>query len=171
MRNLRWMHYNKTPSDNVKQAWNKFAEQCQGYQGVLSLELDVLRGNEYDMYEVLCYFPDLDQTADTVRAAYAVNSEYFTTDNISRSIKIGQSPKFQETDYMKKYETFKQRRGDMGATYNIANINCQIPGVDLQDKCSHYSAMIRINDKDGKMYLERLKWDEKNDKSSTFRVE
>ncbi|MDO4424044.1 MAG: hypothetical protein Q4C08_04590, partial [Pseudomonadota bacterium] len=160
--NMLAQQFGKTPSDEVKNTYDGFVTTCRGYNGVLSIELDTLRRYERDMYDVLCYFPDLDQTPDIVKVAYDTDKHVLDNSvSVSEGIRLSKLAPFKDTRYKKNEDAFWQRLTKFNSTWSSSSRNCKIPELPSLWKCTKYSAMIRIHDRDGKMYLEMTKWQDR----------
>ena len=169
--NMLAQQFGKTPSDEVKNTYDGFVQKCNEYNGVLSIELDTLRRYERDMYQVLCYFPDLDQTPEIVKVAYNANPRVLDNSvSISEGIRLSKQAPFKDTQYKQNEDKFWQRLTEFNSTWSTSSRNCKIPELPSLWKCTKYSAMIRIHDRDGKMYLEMTKYDGPGGNSDNYFV-
>ena len=109
--------FGKTPSDSVRAAWNKFAEQCREYEGILSLEeSDAHAGG----YELLCEFVDLEQTDENIKKFYAteLGHEYFTKNNIDRKLQIEKTDEYKKSGYGQNDIKAWERMEEMNSTWS-----------------------------------------------------
>ena len=163
--------FGKTPSNEVKNTYDGFVQKCREYNGVLSIELDTLRSYERDMYQVLCYFPDLDQTPDIVKVAYDTDKRVFDNSvSISEGIRLSKQAPFKDTQYKQNEDKFWQRLTEFNSTWSNSRKNCKIPELPGLWACTKYSAMIRIHDRDGKMYLEMTRYERPGGNSDNYFV-
>lgn len=154
------VQFEKQPSDAVKYAWSRFAEQCKGYNGVLSVEEESDLGA--DLYGVYCYFPDLDQTEEFVREAYksADGKKYFdVSTDVAEKVKIEKQAPFKDTRYAKQLNDANERYKAMNATWSTRVQWVQIDENTRVTADAMYSAQIRITTD---MVLMMVKPDGKN---------
>ncbi|MBO5662455.1 MAG: hypothetical protein J6S12_01165, partial [Alphaproteobacteria bacterium] len=160
-----------TPSNEVKNKYDGFVQKCRESDGVLSIELDTLRSYQRDMYDVLCYFPDLDQTPEIVKEAY--NAEPLVFDNsvsISEGIRLSKLAPFKNTQYKKNEDKFWLRLAEFNSTGRNSRRNCKIPELPSLWECTKYSAMIRIHYRGGQIYLEMTEYDAPGGNSNNYFV-
>ena len=137
--------FEKQPSDSVRAAWNKFAEQCGGYKGILSLEeSDAHAGG----YELLCEFVDLKQTDENIKKFYAteLGYDYFTTNknNINHKLQIEKTDEYKKSDYGQNDIKASERMAEMNSTW--ANIFRYVDMVDgnVVSAIGRYRALIYV---------------------------